>query len=62
METKIETKLTFTLILNETEALWLKGQVQNPMHGQSYEDEQPQDKKMRKIFWDALDEQITRNY
>ena len=45
-----------TLELDLLESVWLKGKMQNPLHGQKYEDESQTDKTMREIFWNALDE------
>lgn len=43
------------LTLNREEALWLKAQVQNPLHGQHPSDEDRADSVMRRKLWDALD-------
>ena len=47
-------KIEFTL--NEEEAVWLKGLVQNPIGGINPDDENEKDRRMRQIFWDALKE------
>ena len=49
--TKVTT--TITLELDEFAAAWLKGVVQNPMWS-ALDEEPPQDREMRKAFWDAL--------
>ena len=54
MKTKIETTKVTTLTLTEDEVRWLKGIVQNPMWVDDPADEDHRDKKMRKIFWEAL--------
>lgn len=46
------------LTLSREEALWLKAQVQNPMHGQDAADEDSRDRFMRRAFWDELDKWV----
>ena len=53
IETEKETKVM--LHLNETEAKWLKGIMQNPFFGQDLEAEAERDYDMRSLFWNALD-------
>ena len=53
MESESTTKTTITLKLNELEASYLKGLVQNPI-GVCPEDEGDFERNMRKSFWDAL--------
>ena len=53
MKSKIITKTTIILKLEENEANWLKGIVQNPI-GCTLEDEGEENKKMRMSFWEAL--------
>lgn len=48
-------EIEITLIINDKEALWLKGLVQNPAYGFDYESEPEEHKHMRKKFWDALE-------
>ncbi len=43
-----------TLILNEEEATWLKNIMQNPLWVDDPSKEEPNDKRLRHIFWDAL--------
>ena len=50
MNSTIETKVTITLEMSETEAIWLKGMVQNAK-GLI---ESPESAEIRKSFWDAL--------
>ena len=45
--------ISVTIELDESEAIWLKGVVQNPS-GVVWEDESQTDKTMRGIFWRAL--------
>jgi len=47
-ETKVSVKHTLTL--NDTEAMWLRDLIQNPLH----EEETVQDMQMRGMIWDAL--------
>ena len=50
MESKITTYKKVTLVLDDLEANWLKGIMQNDLNDAETET----DKTMRKIFWDAL--------
>jgi hypothetical protein len=50
---KIVTETLITLSLTQEEARWLKGIVQNPI-ATTLEEEHPQDREIRKSFWDAL--------
>ena len=50
MEVIKETTINVTLVLNEREASWLKGYVQNP----AYEHESEEDSMMRKEIFDNL--------
>lgn len=45
---------TTTMVLTEIEKNWLKGLMQNPISVKNPEDESPQDKNMREIFFNAL--------
>jgi len=51
----ISTKTT-TIVLTEIETNWLKGLMQNPISARYPENESPQDKEMRKVFFSALSE------
>jgi hypothetical protein len=51
---KIVTK-TQVLHLNEAQADWLKHVMQNPLHGQTPEEEEAYDNDMRQQFFHALD-------
>lgn len=53
MESEFTTKTTITLTLNEIEASYLKGLVQNPI-GVAPEDEGDFERNMRQSFWNAL--------
>ena len=53
MESAIENTYIVHLTLNEDEAKWLKGVVQNPI-GCTHEDEDIRHAKHRKDLWDAL--------
>ena len=50
MESKITIYKKVTLILDDLEANWLKGVMQNELYGSETET----DRTMRQIFWDAL--------
>lgn len=53
MKSLIKVEKTINLELDEKEALWLKGLVQNPICCEQ-EEECEEDRVIRKIFWDAL--------
>ena len=54
MESKIEKAAT--IYLNEEEALWLKGLMQNPLFAYESPDEEPEsEREMRSRFFDALE-------
>ena len=53
MKSKSFTFTEINLILDQVEAQWLKGVMQNP----SMHDESETDKNMRETLWDALDEE-----
>jgi len=55
MKARVKKDIEITLVLNEKEALWLKGLVQNPI-GCSYEEEREEDRDIRHSFWDTLKE------
>lgn len=47
---------TIILMLNEKEASWLKGLMQNPLGICLSEPEQSDDREMREMFWDILND------
>lgn len=53
MESKSTTETTIILTLNELEAGWLKGLVQNPINV-PYKKEEDFERNMRQSFWNAL--------
>jgi len=53
-ETVVEKKIS--LILNEAEAKYLKGLVQNYIRGGGLEGEPVQERRIRMCFWEALKE------
>lgn len=55
MKSKIKNIKTVTLVLNEEEAIWLKNITQNPLYDGPLGTESEENSKMRKLFWDALD-------
>ena len=55
MKAKTRKNIEVTIIMDELEAYWLKGIMQNPLYGQTLENEREQDSRMRQIFWDILD-------
>lgn len=54
MQSNRKTETTYTLILNEEEATWLRGVMQNPLYGQDPTTENEIDAKHRKTFWKAV--------
>lgn len=59
MESKIIKQKAFHLKLNEKEAEWLRGIMQNPMVSEingNINEESEEDSKMRKLFFYALKE------
>jgi len=50
----INKKIEYTLILDEQEAGWLKGLMQNPIYDETPEEEHERDRVNRKAIWDAL--------
>lgn len=57
---KVEKHITVTLTLEEEEALWLKGLVQNPIG--CTPDQEPKDQaEMRRRFWEALKDIVYRD-
>ena len=53
MQVQIDQSLTLKLSLSKEEAEWLNGVMQNPLHGQHPDDEDPQDAEMRYTFFSA---------
>lgn len=53
MEALLENTYKLTLVLNQKEAEWLHGVMQNPLHNQHPADEAILDAMMRKKFFDA---------
>ena len=51
--TVVEVKKKINLLLNEEESIWLKNVLQNPLHT-TYANESEEDKKMRKLFWEEI--------
>lgn len=49
-----QTRKTFHLTLQEEEAEWLRGVMQNPLYGQTPEEESEEDNRMRRAFFDAV--------
>ena len=56
---KIEVR--YVLILDEDEAKWLRGLVQNPIYVENPEDESDMDTEMRHRFWLALKREEKKN-
>lgn len=54
MESRYGKTIEIALNMNETEAVWLRNVMQNPLHGQSAESEDQDDRAMRKMFWNTL--------
>lgn len=54
VQVNIEVTTKVTLVLDEKAAQWLKSLMQNPIQGNSLNDETDKDRDMRSQFWDAL--------
>ena len=54
MEVNKVQEVTTTLVLNVEETEWLKSIMQNPMFARHPQDEDPQDRRLRAVFWTAL--------
>ena len=54
MQSNYKTETTYTLILNEKEATWLRGVMKNPLHGEHPSTENTIDAKHRKAFLEAV--------
>ena len=50
----INKKIEYTLVLDEQEARWLRGLMQNPIFDESPEEEPELDNQIRRSIWDAL--------
>ena len=55
---KIKKIKYYELTLNETEAVWLKSLLQNPLNEENLEDEDEFDAKMREKIWNELDKAV----
>ena len=55
---KIKKIKYYELTLNETEAVWLKLLLQNPLNEENLEDEDEFDAKMREKIWNELDKAV----
>jgi len=51
-----EKTIIVNMILDEGEAMWLKGIMQNPFWSSNPGNENPIDKDMRERFWNILDD------
>lgn len=58
MKSKINTKTTILLELEEDEAKWLRDLLQNPLHGLSPDEEPAEDRMMRGLFFRNLENDI----
>ena len=56
MQTTINRHIRVRIELTEEEAIWLKGLMQNTLHGLSPSEESGLDNEMRRRFFDALEE------
>lgn len=55
MKAEAKAVIRLNLELTPEEAEWLHGQMQNPLHGQSSDQEMPSDKEMRHRFFSVTD-------
>jgi len=56
MQTKRYVEKTYVLELNEEEASWLRGLMQNPIHVNALDEEEDEDREMRRKFFDAVED------
>lgn len=56
MQIKTYIEKTYVLELTEQEAIWLRGLMQNPLNGDTPEEELELDKDMRFKFFNAVEE------
>lgn len=55
MKSKMKQETTVTIELNNEERIWLKSVMQNPLYDvDSLEDEDPKDRSMRHMFFEAM--------
>ncbi|GEK52376.1 hypothetical protein [Vreelandella venusta] len=52
---QVEQKIEVILSLTPEEVQWLHGVMQNPLHGQSPQEEDIADRTMRRAFFNATD-------
>lgn len=57
MIVKKQVEIEVTIIMNEIEAQWLKGIMQNPLNNVAPEKENERDREMRHVFWNVLDKE-----
>jgi len=50
----INKKIEYTLVLDEQEARWLRGLMQNPIFDEEPDEEPELDRTMRETIWAAL--------
>lgn len=55
MQTDVKHTIEITLVMNAEEARWLNGVMQNPLNGQHPTLEDPEDRHMRKKFFNATE-------
>lgn len=57
MEAKIEKEITVILTMTQKEAQWLRRVMQNPLDGKGIVNEDSTNAVMRKVLWQALDQE-----
>ena len=57
MKAKTKRDIEVTIVMDESEAKWLKAIMQNPFYGQTLENERDIDFKNREMFWNILDKE-----
>lgn len=60
MRVEVHRETRVGVVLDEEEAKWLLGVMQNPLHGNTNDDEPPEDFQMRQRFWKSLSEKLGR--
>jgi hypothetical protein len=61
MQIDVKHTVAVNIALTESEARWLQGVMQNPLHGQPPEREAVSDRRMRALFWEALTGALPRD-
>ncbi len=61
MDISVEKTKRFTLVLNDTEARWLAGRLQNPANNMHPSEEDMKDKRIRQEMFEKLYKELYRD-